>query len=104
MYSDKLFCKLYIAIMLIMMAACSSALYIPDERSVSASASLEELTAGRKLYVDHCGSCHALHLPASYSHEQWKEQVDEMEVRAHINTSEKELILKYLWNAPVVSN
>ncbi|MEP7265186.1 MAG: hypothetical protein ABI772_11845 [Bacteroidota bacterium] len=91
-------------LMLLLLAACKSSLYIPDEKSVSSSASLQDLTLGRKYYVDKCSSCHALHLPAEYNHAQWQQQVDEMEVRSHINPEEKELILKYLWNAPVVAN
>jgi hypothetical protein len=88
----------------LIISACKSALYIPVESMASPSASFEELKDGRKLYVDHCSSCHYLHLPSEYNKEQWQHQVDEMEQRAEINNQEKELILKYLCHAPVAAD
>lgn len=58
----------------------------------------QKLLAGRKLYVDHCGSCHNLHLPKEYDEAGWQRQLDEMKVRAKITDEEKQVILIYLSN------
>jgi hypothetical protein len=77
--------------------SCSQQLYVP----VSADAiQQEQLLSGRKLYVDHCGSCHNLHLPKEYNGEGWKKQLDEMQVKAKITDEEKKLILRYLTSQP----
>jgi mono/diheme cytochrome c family protein len=81
--------------------SCRSALYIPVQPASNGSATVEELVTGRKLYIENCGSCHALHNPNEYTHDQWINEVSDMQERAQINDSSRELILKYLWNAPV---
>jgi len=65
--------------------SCSSALY-----------SLSQLQAGRKLYVQKCGSCHTLVLPEKHTKEEWQHLLDEMQLKASINNIEKEKILLYL--------
>jgi len=79
-----------------LIAACSSALYIPSESEVTSKANLEELNDGRALYINKCGGCHTLVLPEKYSDKDWSIWVDKMEVKANITSSEKEKILKYL--------
>ncbi len=91
-------------ISILLFASCSSKLYKPDEANSNYTASIEDLKKGRKLYISKCSSCHALHLPSQYKKEEWPHLVDKMEERAQINSSEKELILIYLWNAPVAAN
>ncbi len=56
-------------------------------------ASLEQ---GRQKYIDRCGGCHSLHLPAEFTDAEWKRAVNEMQGRAKVGPEEKELILKYL--------
>ncbi len=77
--------------------SCSQSLYMPasPDRVLQ-----EKLMAGRKLYADHCGGCHNLHLPKEYDAAGWNHQVDEMQVRAKITNEEKELILQYLTSEP----
>ncbi len=72
---------------------CRQALYMPDSPD---AAKQQELLSGRKLYVDHCGSCHNLHLPKERDAMSWKKQLDEMQAKAKITDTEKELIFKYL--------
>ena len=76
--------------------ACSQTLYVPT----AGTSQYEPLTAGRKLYVDHCSGCHNLHFPEEYTPDQWKEQLDEMQVKAKISDGEKELIYQYLSSHP----
>jgi hypothetical protein len=96
--------KKLLLLLSIIVTGCASSLYIPDQSQVSADASLEELVEGRKLYIENCSSCHVLYAPGKYKREEWQEQVDEMQERSHINVEQKNLILKYLWNAPVAVN
>ncbi|MBK9985124.1 MAG: hypothetical protein IPP15_22665 [Saprospiraceae bacterium] len=60
----------------------------------------ERLLAGRKLYVDHCSGCHNLHFPKEYTEDQWKSNLDEMQVKAKITDDQKQLILDYLTAQP----
>lgn len=73
--------------------SCSRQLYMPASTDATQQ---QQLLAGRKLYVDHCGSCHNLHLPKEYNEEGWQKQLNEMQVKAKITDEEKKLILKYL--------
>ncbi len=73
--------------------SCASLLYMPSSPD---AAQQERLLAGRKLYVNHCGGCHNLHLPKEYDAEGWNNQLDEMKVKAKITEADKQLILEYL--------
>jgi mono/diheme cytochrome c family protein len=57
---------------------------------------LLQLQEGRKLYVQKCGSCHALYLPEKYSKLQWQKYLDEMQLKASIDNLQKEQILRYV--------
>ena len=72
---------------------CSRQLYMPSSTNTSEQA---QLLQGRKLYVNHCSGCHNLHIPKEYNAEQWKKNIDEMQVKAKITDPEKQLILQYL--------
>lgn len=54
------------------------------------------LEQGRQKYIDRCGGCHSLHLPAAFTDAEWKRAVNEMQGRAKVSAEEKELILRYL--------
>lgn len=82
--------------------ACGSALYIPTSETVNDTASLTELQEGRKLYINHCGSCHNLYKPQSYTREKWTHQMLEMKVEAKISDEQAVLILNYLTSAPII--
>jgi len=93
--SRKIYTKLtFVAIAFLI--SCTSALYVPTESQQTESASLTQLQAGRKLYVQKCGNCHTLHLPEKYSKPEWQHFLDEMQQKASINNLEKQQILKYL--------
>lgn len=93
--SDKARSILAFAV-LVFLISCTSALYVPTASQQTESASLTQLQAGRKLYIQKCGNCHTLHLPEQYSKAQWQHFLDEMQQKASINNLEKEQILLYL--------
>ena len=82
-----------IIIFICILYSCSPTLEIPASND---AAKQQQLLSGRKLYVDHCSSCHNLHLPKEYDATGWKKQLDEMQVKAKITDEEKQLIYKYL--------
>jgi len=73
--------------------SCSTQLYLPKSTNTKKQ---EQLLSGRKLYVNHCSSCHNLYLPKRFTTDQWKKNVDEMQSRAKITDQEKQLIIEYL--------
>ena len=77
--------------------SCTQSLYMPV---VSDAVRQEHLMQGRKLYVDRCSGCHNLHFPNEYTEQQWKMQLEEMQVKAKITDEQKELILDYLTSQP----
>lgn len=77
--------------------SCSRSLYLPVSTD---QAKQQQLLSGRKIYVDHCGSCHNLHLPKEYDAVGWKKQLDEMQAKAKISEDEKQLVLRYLTSQP----
>lgn len=91
----KIISPLFLSVLLLLIS-CKSALYLPDESYVSSATSLNEMKAGRKLYVQKCAGCHTLYLPEKYTKPEWQLFLIEMQEKASVNNSEKELILKYL--------
>jgi mono/diheme cytochrome c family protein len=57
---------------------------------------LDSLSEGRKLYMDHCGSCHNLYLPHRFNATEWEKNVGEMQEKSKITDNEKARILSYL--------
>jgi cytochrome c5 len=78
--------------------SCSSPLYKPTIKNGGEHANLEELKAGRKIYIKKCSSCHTLILPGKYDPAQWKTWITKMEERAKLDEGENNLILKYMTN------
>jgi mono/diheme cytochrome c family protein len=83
----------------ILFLSCTPALYVPSEKTLPAGTDVEKLKEGRFLYVEHCGSCHRLHLPDEYSVQSWKTKLDEMQKKAKISDGERNLIFDYLTTA-----
>jgi len=76
---------------------CSAALKMPTASDAQKTGTpLTTLTHGRKMYIDHCASCHNLYLTEKYSAAEWKREVNRMQQKAKINDEQKEIILKYL--------
>ena len=71
-------------------------MYVPTAETVSNDQLLQELTVGRKLYIQNCGSCHNLYKPEKYTADKWAHEIDEMKAQAKITDEQATLILKYL--------
>jgi len=92
---SRLLALSFLAILLVC-AACSTALYLPNTGNVVSGANISQLKMGRQLYISKCSSCHTLLLPEKHSPEEWQNWMDKMSDRAKVSTSEKTVILKYL--------
>jgi hypothetical protein len=77
-------------------ACCSPSLYLPTPEYVTTEATLEQLNAGREVYVRNCSSCHNLHTPKQFSANRWAEILPTMQQKAKISNEERELIRKYI--------
>ena len=86
------------------LAACSAGLPHPNNQHLTAArqsepnVSLADLDRGRSLYVQKCGSCHALRDPSSLPPEQWRHEIDEMESKqgVRLKSDEQQDIYRYL--------
>jgi hypothetical protein len=74
----------------------TSNLYIPTPSDVTATATLDELTQGRALYIDNCERCHGLYTPESFSSSQWKSIISQMGPKTRLTTAEISLVSKYV--------
>jgi hypothetical protein len=74
----------------------TSALYVPTSSDVTANATLQELTQGRELYINNCGSCHNLVSPDVYSTSQWKNIISSMAPRTSMSSAQVQLVTKYV--------
>ena len=83
--------------LLVFLYACSSALYLPTQSDADRTGvSTDNLLAGRTLYVNHCGSCHNLHLPEQYTRQHWEKEIPEMQQKAKISDEEVKLISNFI--------
>lgn len=81
----------------VLLVSCSPALYRPTPSdALQAGTDLDNLLAGRALYVKHCGSCHNVHLPAQFTRSQWEIKLPEMQQKAKISDKETKLISDFL--------
>ena len=81
---------------IIFVAACSTALYIPSMDQSISEAGYKELLEGREIYINKCGSCHSLIIPERYNANDWNKWVETMGPKAKMSEEEKHLVLKYL--------
>ena len=82
---------------IILLCACSPALYIPSVADASQSGiSVDSLMIGRNLYKNHCGSCHNLHLPEQYTQKRWEKEIPDMKRKAKISDNEAKLITQFI--------
>ena len=82
---------------LALLYACSPALYIPSVADAGRTGiTIDSLLMGRKLYTNHCGSCHNLHLPEQYTRTHWEEEIHYMKRKAKITDDEARLITKFV--------
>jgi hypothetical protein len=74
----------------------TDSLYVPSSSDVTANATLAELQQGRSLYISHCGSCHSLYLPESFTASRWQSIMPSMSPRTNLTSSEVQLVTKYV--------
>jgi len=85
-----------------LVAACSAALDHPTAQDAEWASrewpgtTVQNLAAGRTLYVDKCSGCHNLHMPAEHTPEEWKGYVAYMTSEAKITPEEAQAISRYL--------
>ena len=95
MNSKKRYRSLFAALLLL--CACSPALYLPTIADADRTGvSTDSLLIGRTLYVNHCGSCHNLHLPERYTRDHWEKEIPEMQQKAKISAEEAKLISNFV--------
>ena len=86
------------------LGACGAGLPHPTNQHLSIArqsepnVSLADLERGRSLYVQKCGSCHALRAPQSLAPEQWRPEIEKMRTQqgVRLKSEEKEDINRYL--------
>lgn len=71
-------------------------LYIPTPSDVTATATLDELTQGRSLYIDQCSRCHMLYTPENFSSSQWSSVLNQMVPKTNLTSAEATLVKKYV--------
>lgn len=71
--------------------------WIPKKALTSEKKSV--ITAGKNLFMERCGSCHALHSEDEFDANVWPNIVEGMCEQAGLGKGEKDLIIKYLQNA-----
>ncbi len=77
--------------------SCAPGLYIPSLADANKTGrTIDDLTLGRKLYVQNCGSCHGLYAPNHLKASDWPGILAVMQQKAKISNSEVEFIRSYL--------
>jgi hypothetical protein len=56
----------------------------------------DSLMLGRTIYINHCGSCHNLHLPEQYTRSHWQKEIPDMQRKAKISDNETKLITSFV--------
>jgi len=94
--------RLFFFLIVFLIAACSAQLRIPTQVDADRGASRWEnydslkLVSGFFIYKNNCGQCHNLHLPKEFSEQQWNNILPEMVLKAHLDSSQTDLVKKYL--------
>jgi hypothetical protein len=74
----------------------TSNLYIPTANDTTLTATLDELTKGRSLYIQNCNKCHQLYSPEKHSSSEWNSIIPQMAPKTSMTSTEIELVSKYL--------
>ena len=84
-------------VLLVLFCSCSPALYLPTIADADRTGiSTDSLVIGRTLYVNHCGSCHNLHLPEQYTKQHWEKEIPQMQLKAKISKEDAKLITNFI--------
>jgi len=100
--------KIFLSAAVIFLAACSAKLVTPMQEDADRvkpkypDITLTELTEGKALFEQYCGTCHGYKKPRSRSEEEWKNIVPKMVRKVNkkqpdaIDSAEQKKILKYV--------
>jgi hypothetical protein len=77
-------------------AVDSGSPYVPSAADVTPTATLDQLTRGRSIYMNNCGRCHSLYSPDAFVASAWQSIVPNMASRAGLSATEQTLVLKYV--------
>lgn len=65
-------------------------------QAVAPTADERHISAGRVIYVNHCGSCHAMPAPTSVPIDRWPQVMDVMARKSHLRPGERQDIDRYI--------
>jgi hypothetical protein len=78
-------------------AACAPGLPVAGALDAARVAStVEQLNAGRALYVAKCTGCHSAHPPSNFAATEWPAHVADMSADAKLQPNEETAITRYL--------
>jgi mono/diheme cytochrome c family protein len=69
---------------------------VHSARAAWPGTTLADLQRGRELYLARCTGCHQPILPHQFSAKEWPAHVAEMRERAHLASSEADLMVRFL--------
>jgi hypothetical protein len=100
----KFICSIIFLATLIL--CCCSPLLLPPSEKDSEHAknrwndiSPAQLNMGYTLYKNKCGSCHSLYKPDKFSEEKWLHDIPVMAIKAKLDSSQTNLIIRYILTA-----
>lgn len=92
------------SVALSLLAACqyltpSSSTSPPTPGDGKSSMSMPMVKSGAQLWSEHCGRCHNVRNPASYSDAQWDVAMLHMRTRANLTKDDYEAVRKFILTA-----
>lgn len=93
----KFFIVIFISFAIV---ACSAKTFAPTDQQLSAmqqkvpGITMENATAGYKLYSEKCASCHHLYQPAKYTIAQWNSILSKMLSKAKVTSEEQQKLIE----------
>jgi len=86
-------------------AGCASTKKVTEEETVTEkemtsveNSTVDAFVEGQMLFVQNCGSCHVLHLPTTFSKENWEKILPVMIRKAKLGEPEGDVIHQYIFS------
>jgi mono/diheme cytochrome c family protein len=91
--------QFFASLLILVGTACAPAIYTPSPSTVKdPTVKMEDLLAGRALYMDKCSSCHSLKQPKKFNAAEWNKILDKMAPKAKINDEQRKLVYQFVTN------
>lgn len=84
-----------IALLTIIISSCATKSKVPVSENKKTEIS-NELVEGKNLYDNNCAKCHKLYSPKSFTAEEWKPILTEMQKKAKLNDTQIASISNYI--------